>query len=155
MDRNITDTVGENKTMSWNDAMAFFTTGAGTNLKTTWVNVLSVDLPKATTIAKMVGYTNWTTSSAPIRSFDASASSSNLSKYAWLFNYTRNCAQYGCDPSTSPSSGAWGYWTQDKRDSNSAWDVYWSNTMTSDTLTFTSGCGVRPVITVNKKQLKK
>ena len=47
MERNLSDTICTARRMTYSDAMAYFTTGAGTSTKTSWKNVINVDLPTA------------------------------------------------------------------------------------------------------------
>ena len=79
------------------------------------------------------------------------ASSTNKSKYAWLFDYTIDCTNYGCN---TPDSSNWGYWTSTpkKDDSTQAWRVYRSGDLSRDYVT-NAGHGVRPVITISKSML--
>ena len=70
-------------------------------------------------------------------------------KYAWLFDNTRNCTQYGCnvaDPST------YAYWTNtaNSGDSNYAWFVFNDGSLYNFSLTNAVDLGVRPVITISK-----
>ena len=79
------------------------------------------------------------------------ANASNKSKYAWLFDYTIDCTNYGCN---TPDSSNWGYWTSTpkKDDSTQAWRVYRSGDLSRDYVT-NAGHGVRPVITISKSML--
>ena len=79
------------------------------------------------------------------------ASSTNKSKYAWLFDYTYECTSYGCN--TSDSSN-YGYWTSTsyKDNSTSAWRVDRNGNLRTNDVTFT-GLGVRPVITISKPNI--
>ena len=79
------------------------------------------------------------------------ASSTNKSKYAWLFDYTIDCTNYGCN---TPDSSNWGYWTSTpkKDDSTQAWRVYRSGDLSRDYVT-NAGHGVRPVITISKSNI--
>ena len=80
--------------------------------------------------------------------------SKGSSKYAWLYDYTSGCEEYGCNVEDSSNTG---YWTNDPITSNSAkvWgvgsrgmlgDPYAANTYSS--------IGVRPVITISKSIIK-
>ena len=79
------------------------------------------------------------------------ASSTNKSKYAWLFDYTIDCTNYGCN---TPDSSNWGYWTStpNKASSTIAWRVYRSGDLSRDYVT-NAGHGVRPVITISKSNI--
>ena len=178
MDRNITQGTSY-KTMTWMNAMDFFDNsnvagGLGTSIKEKWVNVLDVDLPKAQDIANAVNNSSW---KAETKNYDGwfclglkdqsscaagnwtyatEAGKTAVAPYKWLFNYTRDCAVFGCDSSTSLGSGeAYGYWTRDvvaQRDAGQAWDVgrygfLFRNPVNNE------GSGVRPVITLLKSNL--
>ena len=79
------------------------------------------------------------------------ANASSKSKYAWLFDYTYECTNYGCN--TSDSSN-YGYWTSTsyKDNSTSAWRVDRNGNLRTNDVTFT-GLGVRPVITISKPNI--
>ena len=79
------------------------------------------------------------------------AKAQGKSKYAWLFDYTIDCTNYGCN---TPDSSNWGYWTSTpkKDDSTQAWRVYRSGDLSRDYVT-NAGHGVRPVITISKSML--
>ena len=76
------------------------------------------------------------------------ASSTNKSKYAWLFDYTNECTNYGCN---KPDSSNWGYWTSTSYKGNStyAWHVYRVGSL-YNYYVFDNAIGVRPVITISK-----
>ena len=177
MDRNITQ--GTNMTtLPWSKKGTSYTTDAMTyiadnNLKTTWSNVLDVDLPSAQDIANAVGNTSWKVEDKDYIDwfyFDKNngsygqtqvANVSNLSAYRWLYNYTRECTDYGCDSATSLGAGeAYGYWTRDVVAQNSdttyphrAWRVNRHGFLDFDTVSDDAAYGVRPVITVLKSNL--
>ena len=160
MERNITDTVGNNEAMNLQDAMNFFKTGAGKDLG--WK--VDVELPNAEDIAKAVGNTEWNTSS-DLFYFDSNngvygnnqvANATNPSNFQWLFNYTESCTAYGCNPNTSlESKYAWGYWTKDYYtvDTTSAWVVYRFGKIARLEANNLVTCGVRPVITISKLEI--
>ena len=154
MDRNIT---GDVSNITWNDAMKYINTN---NLRTTWSNVLDVDLPMAQDIADAIGYNVIVTDQyMDVRICVNDLTTGNCTqtttgKNAWLYNYTNSCASYGCNPETSLSSDAnSGYWTR---------DLYYSKTWAycvNNTGAFFNNVssypanGVRPVITVLKSSL--
>ena len=76
------------------------------------------------------------------------ANASNKSKYAWLFDYTKKCTNYGCNKQDSSTEG---YWTSTSYKDNStfAWHVGSSGYLGSDYVTYTY-YGIRPVITISK-----
>ena len=174
MDRNITQG-SATKTLPWSKKDTSFAIDAMTyidnNLKATWTNVIDIDLPKAQDIANAVGNTGWKEEDKNYNGwfyFDPKnstygqtqvATSSKLSSYKWLYNYTRECSSYGCDSTTSLATGeAYGYWTRDivaqPLDSTSrAWSVGRHGRLYYDTISTSTGYGVRPVITVLKSNL--
>ena len=76
------------------------------------------------------------------------ANSTNKSKYAWLFDYTRECTNYGCNKS---DSSTWGYWTSTTKTgtTNTVWYVYLNGVLSSNVVG-TTYFGIRPVITISK-----
>ena len=79
------------------------------------------------------------------------ANASNKSKYAWLFDYTDGCANYGCNKA---DSSTYGYWTSTlyKDNSTQAWRVFGDGSLYSSFVT-TTGSGIRPVITISKSNI--
>ena len=77
--------------------------------------------------------------------------STNKSKYAWLFDYTKECTNYGCNVS---DSSTWGYWTSSpyKGNSTQAWRVVRNGYLGGNGVIFT-GDGIRPVITISKSNI--
>ena len=74
------------------------------------------------------------------------------SKYAWLFDYTYECTNSGCN--TSDSSN-WGYWTSSPYKSISNSYVHRISSyggLTQDVANIV-GSGVRPVITISKSNI--
>ena len=79
------------------------------------------------------------------------ANSTNKSKYAWLFDYTRECTNYGCNTS---DLSTWGYWTSTTKTGTTdrAWCVVRYGDLGPDVVSAT-GYGVRPVITISKSNI--
>ena len=79
------------------------------------------------------------------------ANSTNKSKYAWLFDYTYGCTDYGCNTFVSDT---YGYWTSTRKIDNSisAWSVGSNGNLGNSFVTETDD-GVRPVITISKSKL--
>lgn len=80
--------------------------------------------------------------------------STNKSKYVWLYDYTKNCVNSGCNNQDSNTNG---YWTNSAVvNSSNLWYVYaggidgHSNYGGANNINY---FGVRPVITVDKKVL--
>ena len=80
------------------------------------------------------------------------AKAQGKSKYAWLFDYTYECTNSGCN--TSDSSN-WGYWTSSPYKSISNSYVHRISSyggLTQDVANIV-GSGVRPVITISKSNI--
>jgi type IV pilus assembly protein PilA len=80
------------------------------------------------------------------------AKAQGTSKYAWLFDYTYECTNSGCN--TSDSSN-WGYWTSSPYKSISNSYVHRISSyggLTQDVANIV-GSGVRPVITISKSNI--
>ena len=170
MEKNITDSVGSNVTMSWTDAIAFFSSGhAGYATKQAWNKVINVDLPDAQDIVDATLVVNpkndWSFNAATseptwwcLGSHEQDQPSGPLycpsnttqQKAGWLFGYTRGCASRGCVLEYSDSNSyPYGYWTNNlSTNSNNAWNVFRNGYLGYDTVSNTSNYGVRPVITV-------
>ena len=150
MDSNINGTA----TMTWSNAMQYFRTGDGKNFKTSWTNVLNIDLPKAQAIADNT-YNNstwnngspWLADTAEKKWFCFGTHKQDMSSSPW------------CN-STSNTSYMWmannldnGYWTRDLiYNTTSAWYVYKTGLL-SECPVNQGIMGVRPVVTVLKTAL--
>jgi len=152
MDRNLAGV------SSWNAAAKYIDTN---NIRTSWSNVLDVNLPSAQDIANAIGYNvvvtdTYTDTQICVNNLATSDCSQNtIGKNAWLYNYTANCASYGCDPQTQTSDSTAGYWTRDLYLSkNWGYTVLWRGVFYSTGIT-NANLGVRPVITVLKSNLYK
>lgn len=159
MERNITDTVGSNVTMTWNDAMSFL---ENNNINTLWKNVSSVDLPSAQEIADAGGITgfNLSTINSDYISYFGVNNYDDKSKraaYAWLYNYTRGCVSIGNCSNECPDTNefAYGYWTKDLVPNNNeyALQVARSGVLARRIASDNENDGVRPVITISTNQL--
>ena len=91
------------------------------------------------------------------------ATSSQKSAYAWLFNYTQNCSNFGCDVAVSDWHYGQGYWTSDAiaNGTSRAWAITCVGSMNgwarpNGTINYdvqNTNAGIRPVITVLKSTL--
>ena len=146
--------------------VAYNSTGSNTEMKevkatldsdtSTWDKSLKARLITANEIAKITGNTSFDEKTSTYDKWfylDSNnktqvANSTNKSKYAWLFDYTYSCKEYGCDIEDSSLNG---YWTSTPvaGRTDCAWHVYWTGTLNNGT-TSNTDLGVRPVITVSK-----
>ena len=77
-------------------------------------------------------------------------SSTNKSKYAWLFDYTKECTNYGCNKQDSSTEG---YWTSTRKIGEiNIWHVDSVGFLSAHVMTLTD-YGVRPVITISKSNI--
>ena len=74
------------------------------------------------------------------------------SEYAWLFDYTYECTNYGCNKA---DSSTWGYWTSTTKTgtTDAAWGVSRSGDLNSFGVVTFSYIGIRPVITISKSNI--
>ena len=123
-----------------------------------WQN--TARLITANEVAKITGYTSWGTNITgyPWFCFDTNqqddtndcAKAQGKSKYAWLFDYTKECTSYGCNVS---DSSTWGYWTSTQYvNSIHVWFVARNGRLDVNSASST-GHGVRPVITISKSNI--
>ena len=183
MQHNLTEGTSTT-TMTWMDAMGFFddsniANGIGTTAKSNWTNVLNINLPTAQAIANAVGNTSWKVENNTNTGWfcfgtgydqtcngnsGALKNDSQTIKNRWLFNYTRECSNSGCNQSLDNINEnnvyeAYGYWTRDlvknylKDDTSYAWFVGRYGLLGNGTVSGADSRGVRPVITVYKNNL--
>ena len=152
------------KIMDWKTAMNFFRNGAGKNLN--WKT--GVELPRAQDIADAVGNTSWNLQDKDYNGWFCLETNkqdttsypycyNNTQKTGWLWNYTRECADWKCSNSLD-SNYAYGYWTGDmvskQLDTTArALGVSREGYLRGDSVSITAYDGVRPVITVSKANL--
>jgi type IV pilus assembly protein PilA len=137
-----------------------YTLNNGVSNYTISYNGYKARLITASEVAKITGnnnfvetatlWTNW-------NFFDSNnqtqtATSLGASKYAWLFDYTKNCASYGCN---IVDDSNYGYWTATASydDAYHAWILSWRGGLGADYISDTYD-GVRPVITVPKSLIR-
>lgn len=115
----------------------------------------TVRLISALEISQIIGNKNWT-SSDDIFYFHTGTSTKYVgdigtNKFAWLFDYTKDCDEVGCayiDDSTS------GYWTSTTKGKDGHfWVVRKNGALVISHYIDTNMYGIRPVITVLKAQL--
>ena len=158
LDHNTTARVAYNSTGS-NSEMKEVKTALESDTST-WDKSLNARLITANEIAKITGNTSFdekTSTSNKGFYFDSNntaqvANSTNKSKYAWLYDYTRGCKEYGCD---IEDSSTYGYWTSTPVAGVNymAWSVYTFGDLNCGSTSYPDDRGVRPVITVNKSDI--
>ena len=156
MEKNISDTIGNKVTMDYAEALIL-----KDNVGSIWKNV-SVDLPSAQDIANAANVTGWNVETEGNRiSYFGNPAGSTWSNvvpnYSWLFNYTRNCNNYGvCNtPYPDSSNYPYGYWTKDYlfNDNGRVWQIDRNGCLSATVITGSGTNGVRPVITISANQL--
>ena len=155
LDHNTTAKVAWNSTGS-NSEMKEVKTALESDTST-WDKSLNARLITANEIAKITGNTSFdekTSTSNKGFYFDSNntaqvANSTNKSKYAWLYDYTKGCKEYGCD---IEDSSTYGYWTSTPVAGVTymAWSVYTFGDLNCGSTSYPDDRGIRPVITVNK-----
>ena len=126
------------------------------DLKTESGWVVNPRLITAEEIATITGKTGFDSTSAnswyylDSKTHTQTAKTQGTSNYAWLFDYTNGCTDYGCNISDSNS---YGYWTSTtigiSSSGSTVWYIYRNGNMYSyDVIRIYSG--IRPVITIPK-----
>lgn len=132
----------------------------------TWTDNLNVRFIEANEIAEITGNDsfdqnqkaesatgNWFYFDSNIK--DQTADDINKSKYAWLFDNTDDCIDYGCN---TEGAGWNGYWTSSKElgtgtaPSQSLWYVSNTGALNRNSV-YNHFIGIRPVISVSKSSL--
>ena len=154
LDHNTTAGVAYNSTDS-NTEMKEVKTALESDTST-WDSSLKARLITANEIAKITGNTSFdekTSTDDKWFYLDSNnqtpvANSTNKSKYAWLYDYTKECKQYGCN---IEDSSTYGYWTSTPVAGRTdyAWYVYRNGSLNNNSTSYTIQ-GLRPVITVSK-----
>ena len=87
--------------------------------------------------------------------FDSNASATTKSKYAWLYNYTDGCLNYGCDEGGSYNYDHYGYFTSTSAGSGYLWSVNRTGAIVKADMDGGSlaKLGIRPVVTIPKSIL--
>ena len=141
-------------------------------LKQKWVTeegyVIDVGIMSGQEIATLTGNSLWVADGSWYY-LDAGTTNSQTqvaafrgaSAYAWLYDYTYDCEQYGCNVqdnntyiniTNNESSTIAGYWTSTKNSESMAWRVNRFGRFSGGNLN-TVGSGLRPVITIPKSAL--
>ena len=121
-----------------------------------WNNSLKARLITAEEIAKIIGFTNFNTSTASSwvyldsNSKNQVSQSQGSSRFAWLFDYTDGCINFGCNIA---DSNTYGYWTSTSvyNSNQKAYRINGDGTFDGNSSFVTKTLnGVRPVITISK-----
>ena len=127
----------------------------------TWDKSLKARLITANEVAKITGNTSFDEKTSTWDSefyFDSNnqtqvANKTNKSKYAWLYDYTSSCADYGCNIEHPVYLGynTYGYWTSAPVADNfgCAWTVGRRGKLYHEPKSY-NYLGIRPVITISK-----
>ena len=107
MDRNLDDT-----NSTYIDALRYFKTEAGINLKNSWTNVLDVSFPRKQSILD-IAYNTFNVTSLSYNCLNSKNqqnscyTATNVST-GWLFEHLYGCVSYGCsDQSGTTDNGYW------------------------------------------------
>ncbi len=133
------------------------------NDTTNWDSSLNARLITANEVAKITGNTTFDASKEGQNNFfldsnnsTQTATSQGASKYAWLYDYTKDCTNFGCNIADSSTHG---YWTGtpyvDKTDQ--AWNIFVFGNLSIININNANtniNPGIRPVITVSKAIIK-
>ncbi len=142
----------ENKNVAYEDSEVKIEVEKLVN-ESKWANIPR--LISAEEVAKITGNTSWKNTSdwyyLDSNNQNLTVNSKGASKYAWLFDYTKECTKYGCNIEDSNNYGYWTSTTYDKAESGSqVWYVRSSDGLFYYKANFLYH-GIRPVITISKK----
>ena len=127
----------------------------------TWSNANTARLIEASKVAGITGKTGWDPNGdSPWFCFDTkqqdttnscAPKAQGTSEYAWLFDYTKECTNFGCNTSDYTV----GYWTSTpyRTYSGYAWVIDCDGKLYLQDITNNADYGVRPVITVSKADI--
>ncbi len=158
LDHNTTATIAWNSSRD-NSEMREVKTALESDTST-WNKSLKPRLIEANEIAKITGNTEFD-ATIPGKDdffyFDTNTGSfdpdrgEGTSKYAWLFDYTNECKDYGCSIADSSTRG---YWTSSPIviNTHNVWYVSFRGDLFNYDVSFSDN-GVRPVITISKSVL--
>lgn len=159
LDHNTTDSIAWNST--GNTLEKKEVREALLNDTRNWRNANTARLIEAEKVANITGKTGWDPNGdRPWFCFDTkqqdttnscAPKAQGESKYAWLFDYTMECTNYGCNASDYTV----GYWTTTiyRSSSGYAWVIDCAGKVDTQPVTNSADYGVRPVITVSKADI--
>ena len=158
------------------DALNYFTDptvaeGEGVAYLESWTNIdaSNVSLPGSEEMVNIVDPT-WNLENATLNNttfiYNTPKDANNISTYSWLYNYTRLCDTFGCDPTTNFTNTyynsnnekeAYGYWLKDTIASPDDPSVVYGFTMLRSgilqTMETDALYGLRPVIKISLNQI--
>lgn len=147
LSHNTTDLTKWNESGQNSDGMTTILTSLQNDTQT-WEASLNPDLITANDIAKIVkndSFNETTSEYTDNFKFNPEAIEPGTNKYAWLFDYTKNCSSKGCNVEYN---GTRGYWTKSKtyNSTDRVWNVN-GNGLYGRTCNDGNVIGIRPVIT--------
>ena len=122
-----------------------------------WNKSINARLIEASEIATITGNSGWTAGGSyyffHTNSTTEYKGAAGTNKYAWLFDNTYNCTNWGCNVVDSSN---YGYWTNTAYSgySHLAWHVHCDGSLKFDSVKQAGYNGVRPVITVSRSILR-
>jgi hypothetical protein len=153
LDHNTTDSMKYNSTS--NNSSSDVIDAALLDLVNTSKWVVTPRLITADEIAKITGnktFKSSTSTFADMFYFETNTGDypdSYNGTYAWLYDYTNGCLDYGC---SVEDSSTYGYWTSTPvvGDTDYVWIVISNGSLSEATVEVANGFGLRPVITISK-----
>ena len=116
-----------------------------------WNKSINARLIEAREIATITGNNGWTAGGSDYYFHDNTQTqytgAAGTNKYAWLFDNTKDCTEFGCNVA---DSSTYGYWTNTACSDISfyAWYVNYYGNLNDSNVNYTDG--VRPVVTISK-----
>ena len=157
LDHNTTATVAYNTSGTYVEYNSASIKNQVNTDTTGWTSGLNPRLITANEIATITENTTFNGSSSTYFYFGSNNTTNYSSQteeqkarqrsFAWLFDYTYNCTNYGCNTADSSTSG---YWTSSSGTSSDAWSVLYYGYLFNIYVGGGGSYGVRPVITIPK-----
>ena len=156
LDHNTTATIAWNENNTSNQVPDASFTQKLESDTAKWNKNLNPRIINAVEIAKITSYSNFdilTTSDWFY--FDTNnqvqtATTQGSSKYAWLYDYTKDCTSYGCNIADQQTNGYWAN-SYGIGDGEYIWTVHYGGNLGGVQIFEESVVGIRPVITIDKK----
>lgn len=107
--------------------------------------------PSGTTIGTQISWFHFDGSGNTYTGWQTQVTdATHISKYAWLYDYTANCREYGCNVETTGTSGYW-VLADSYNSTFYVWGVSRRNRLVNNDYVSSSILGIRPVISISKK----